>query len=181
MRTALLFGALLGALQTLATLIIYACGLHGSPEILEGGHRFENIAAFVVMMACLAFGLRSVRRQRHGSGGSFTFGFGFKHAAVIAAIGGLLNALGQFLYVAVVHPAYADHFRAALLAGVELTPEQAAEYEAQLDFIVSPLFRAINQGGTTLLFTLFVGIAYCLLFRDRAGVPVATPRAGTDS
>ncbi len=95
----------------------------------------------------------------------------------IAALGGLINALGQFLYVAVIHPAYADHFRAALVAGAKLTPEQAAEAQAQLDFVVSPAFRAINQGGTTLLFTLFVGVAYCFLFRDRASVPAAAPRA----
>ncbi|MCU0794062.1 MAG: DUF4199 domain-containing protein [Opitutaceae bacterium] len=146
--------------------------------MLEGGHRFENIAAFVVMMACLSFGLRRVRRERHAAGDAFTFGLAFKHAAVIAALGGLVNALGQYLYIAVIHPAYADHFRAALIAGSKLTPEQAAASQAQLDFIVSPLFRAINQGGTTLLFTLFVGIAYALLFRDRpAAVGAASPRA----
>ena len=176
MSTALRYGALLGALQVVATLVIYACGLHGSPEMLEGGHRFENIAAFVVMMACLSFGLRSVRRRRHAEGAAFTFGLGFKHAAFIAALGGLVNALGQYLYVAVIHPAYADHFRAALVAGAQLTPEQAAASEAQLDFIVSPLFRAINQGGTTLLFTLFVGVAYAFLFRDRPTTPPPAPK-----
>ena len=62
MRTVLFFGFLLGALQIVATLIIHACGLLSAPATLEGAHRFENIATFVAMMACLSLGLRSVRR-----------------------------------------------------------------------------------------------------------------------
>ncbi len=174
MRTAQLYGLLLGALQILGTLAVYAFGLHSDPASLEGGHRFENIAAFVAMMACLCLGLRAIARARVASGGVFTFGVGAQAACVIAAIGGIVTALGQYLYVAFINPAYAVHLRAVYLAKTQLTPEQTAAYAAQLDFITSPLFRALNLGVTTLVFSLFIGLAYAFLFRARPAAPAAT-------
>ena len=167
MRIALLYGALLGVLQTVATLVIYACGLHSAPEKLEGAHRLESLADFVIMMACLSLGLRGVRRTLSAGGKAFTFGTGTRHALGIAILGSLVTAIGQYVYVAAVNPAFSDHLRAALVAGAQLKPEQAAAYQSQLGFATSPHFRALSQGLTTFFFSLLIGLAYAFLFRDR--------------
>ena len=177
MRIALLFGALLGVLQTIVTLVIYACGLQSAPEKLEGAHRLESLAAFVAIMACLSFGLRSIRRGLAASGKPFTIGVGVRHTLGIVTLGGFLTGLGQQIYVAAINPAYSDHVRASLVAAAKLTAEQAAAYQHQLDFVASPAFRALSLGGTTLFFGLFIGLAYAFLFRDRpakAASPAAT-------
>lgn len=168
MRQAQLYALLLGVLQTVVTLLVFAFGLHSSPESLSGGHRFENLGAFVVMMACLSFGMRAVRRTRAAAGQGFNFAAGARTALVISSVGGLVTSLGQYLYAAAINPGYAQHLRASLISGSQLTSEQAAAAAPQLDVVTSPLFRAISQGGTTLFFSLFIGLAYAFLFRDRS-------------
>jgi len=163
----LLIGALVGFLQFVGTLLVYAFGLHGSPEMLEGGHRFESIISFVAIMACLSFGLRSARKNRHLVGELFNFGYGARLALGTAAAAGLFTALGQYLYVALVNPAYSDHLRAMLVAGANLNLEQAEAAAHQLDFATSAAFRGVNQGITTSLFSLLIGVAFSFLFRDR--------------
>ncbi len=170
-RFTLRIGALLGLLQFAATLIVYACGLHGSPADLTAGHQFESIASFVSIMACLSFGLRGAQRKLHGAGAPFGFGVGARLALGVASAGGLFTALGQYVYVAYIHPAYSDHLRAALVAGAKLAPDQAEAYAHQLDFATSAVFRALNQGVSTLFFSLLIGCAYALLFRDRPDKP----------
>ncbi len=168
MRTILLFGSLIGLIQTATALVIWGCGLHSAPETLEGAHRFESIAAFIAIMASLSFGLRSVRRGLLAVGKPFTFGTGAKHTLGIVTLGALLTGIGQYLYVAVINPAYSAHVRAALVAAAKLSPEQAAAYESQLGFAASPAFRALSLGGTTFFFGLFIGLAYAFLFRERS-------------
>ncbi len=164
-------GALLGLLQVAATLIVYACGLHGSPADLAAGHQFESIASFVSIMACLSLGLRSAQRVFRQDGRAFGFGVGARLALGVSSIGGLFTAAGQYAYVAFVHPAYSDHLRAALVAGAKLAPEQAEASAHQLDFATSALFRALSQGMSTLFFSLLIGCAYAFLFRDRPATP----------
>jgi len=163
----LLIGGLVGLLQLVGTLIVYAFGLHSSPEMLEGGHRFESIISFVAIMACLSFGLRSVRKNRHLAGEFFNFGYGARLALGTAAAAGLFTALGQYLYIAFVNPAYSDHLRVMLVAGANLSSEQAEAAAHQLDFATSAAFRGVNQGITTALFSLLIGVAFSFLFRDR--------------
>lgn len=151
----------------MGTLTVYAFGLHGSPESLDGGHRFESIVSFVAIMACLTLGLRSARNNRSRAGELFSFGYGSRLALGTAAAGGLFTALGQYVYVAFVNPAYSDHLRAMLVAGAQLTPEQAEASAHQLDFATSAVFRGLNQGITTLFFSLLIGVAFAFLFRDR--------------
>lgn len=172
-RFTLVIGALVGLLQLLGTLIIYACGLHSSPESLGGGHSFESIFAFVAIMACLILGLRSAHKQRRLAGETFGFGFGCRLALGTAAAGGLFTFFLQYGYVAYVNPAYSDHMRSMLVAGAQLTPEQAEAAAHQLEFASSAVFRGLNQGITTTLFSLLIGVAYTFLFRDRPE-PVAT-------
>ena len=174
MRTAFVYGALLGAFQFAATLVIHACGLHSAADKIESGHRVENLVAFVLMMTCLSLGLRAIRRQRHAEGEPFGFLVGVKKALLIATVGGLVNALGQYFYVAAIHPGYSESFRGALVASAGFTADQAAEYASQIDFLVSPSFRALNQGLTTFLFGLLIGVAYSALFRDRPAPAAAT-------
>lgn len=166
-RFTLLFGGLVGLLQLAGTLVVYACGLHGSPESLDGGHRFESIISFVAIMACLSLGLRSARNNRHLAGELFTFGYGARLALGTAAAAGLFTALGQYAYVAFANPAYSDHLRAMLVAGAKFTPEQAEAAAHQLDFATSAVFRGMSHGITTTLFSLFIGVAFSFLFRDR--------------
>ncbi len=166
-RFTLRIGALIGLLQFAATLIVYACGLHGSPADLEAGHKFESLAAFVAIMACMSLGLRSAQRDLHRAGAAFGFGTGARLALSVASVGGLFTAAGQYAYVACIHPAYSGHLRSALVTGAKLAPDQAEAYTHQLDFATSAVFRALNQGVSTLFFSLLIGCAYALLFRDR--------------
>lgn len=178
-RFTLLLGALVGALQLAGTLAVYAAGQHASPVDLAAGHRFENIASFAAIMACMTLGLRSARRSRIASGEAFTFGVGARLSLGVASAGGLFTAAGQYAYVAFIHPAYAQHLRAALVSGAGLSPEQAEAAAHQLDFATSPVFRGLSHGITTLLFSLMIGVAFSFLFRDRPAesAPVP-PRAG---
>lgn len=164
----LFVGGLVGLLQLVGTLIVYAFGLHGAPEMLEGGHRFESLISFVAIMACLSLGLRAARRNRQLSGELFNFGYGARLALGTAAAAGLFTAAGQYLYVAVVNPAYSDHLRVMLVAGAKLSPEEAEAAAHQLDFATSATFRGINSGITTTLFSLLIGVAFSFLFRDRS-------------
>lgn len=170
----LFVGGLVGLLQLLGTLIVYAFGLHGSPEMLEGGHRFESIISFVAIMTCLSLGLRSARKNRHLAGEPFNFGYGARLALGTAAAGGIFTALGQYVYVAHINPAYSDHLRVMLVAGAQLDPEQAEAAAHQLDFATSAAFRGVNAGITTTMFSLLIGVAFSFLFRDRPA-PESTP------
>lgn len=174
MRIALVYGALLGALQFAATLAIYAGGLHSATDKIESGHRLENLLAFVLMMTCLSLGLRAIRRDRHAAEQAFGFLVGAKKALLIATVGGLVNGLGQYLYVAVIHPGYSDVLRAFYLQSSGFTAEEAAAVAGQLDIVVSAPFRALSTGLTTLIFGLLIGLAYSALFRDRPA-PMAAP------
>jgi hypothetical protein len=173
-RFTLRIGALLGLLQFATTLIVYACGLHGSPVDLEAGHKFESLGAFIAIMACLSLGLRRAQRDLHRYGSPFTFGTGARLALGVASAGGLFTAAGQYVYVAFIHPAYSGHLRAALVTGAKLAPDQAEAYAHQLDFAASAVFRALNQGVSTLFFSLLIGCAYALLFRDRSATVTVT-------
>ncbi len=163
----LFVGGLVGLLQLLGTLIVYAFGLHGSPEMLDSGGNFESITSFVAIMACFSLGLRSARKKRHLAGEPFNFGYGARLALGSAAAGGIFTALGQYLYIAVINPAYSDHFRAKLVAGANLSPEETAARADQLEFVTSAAFRALSHGISTLLFGLLIGVAFSVLFRDR--------------
>lgn len=166
-RFTLFVGALVGALQLLGTLGVYAFGLHDSPETLDAGGNFESIASFIAIMACFSLGLRSARKNRHLAGEPFNFTFGTRLALGSAAAGGIFTALGQYLYVAAINPAYVEHFRAKLVAGAQLSPEEAAARADQLEFVTSAAFRALSHGISTLLFGLLIGVAFSVLFRDR--------------
>lgn len=159
-------GLLLGAGQVVVTLLVFAFGLHSAPEMFEGANRFENIGAFVVMMATFALGLRALRKRRLAAGEGFGFAVGARATFVIASVGGLVNAAGQYVYVTAINPDFGRHLREVILRGANLPPEQAAAAQQQLDVVTSPLFRAVSQGGTTLFFGLFIGLAYAFLFRD---------------
>lgn len=174
MRIALVYGALLGALQFAVTLVIHACGLHSAADKIESGHRVENLLAFVLMMTCLSLGLRAIRRDRHAAERSFGFGVGAKQALLIATVGGLVNGLGQYLYVAMINPGYSDALRAFYAQSSGFTAEEAAAVAGQLDIVVSAPFRALSTGITTLIFGLLIGLAYSVLFRDRPA-PMAAP------
>lgn len=164
-------GALLGLLQFAATLLVYACGLHGSPADLTAGHQFESIASFVSIMACLSLGLRGAQRRLHGASAPFGFGVGARLALGVASAGGLFTAFGQYVYVAFIHPAYSEHLRAALVAGANLAPAETEAAANQLAVATSAWFRALTQGVSTLFFSLLIGCAYALLFRDRPAKP----------
>ena len=175
-RTALLYGALLGAFQVAGTLAVYACGLHASPDDIASATLLESILTFVVMMAGICLGLRAIRLAQTRAGADFTFRLGAKSALIISGIGALVTGLGQYLYVAVIHPAYSQHLRALYVSKTQFTPEQAAAYEPQLNFVTSPLFRGLEQGFNVFFFSLMVGVIYAVLFRARPAA-VATARA----
>lgn len=166
-RLSLIVGALVGLFQLVGTLVVYAFGLHSSPESIEAGLRFENIVSFVVIMLGLSFGLRHARRERHRAGETFGFGAGFRVALACAAAAGLFTALGQYAYQAFINPAYGEHLRAYIIASAKFAPEQAEIAAQQLDIATSARFRGVNQGVSTLLFSLLIGGANALLFRDR--------------
>jgi hypothetical protein len=174
-RFTLLVGGLVGLLQLFGTLTVYAFGLHSSPEMLDAGGNFESIASFIAIMACVSLGLRSARKNRHLAGEPFTFLFGARLALGSAAAGGIFTALGQYLYVAVINPAYAEHFRAKLVAGANLSPEEAVARADQLEFVTSATFRALSHGLSTLFFGLLIGVAFSVLFRDRPAPEAVSP------
>lgn len=174
-RTALLYGALLGALQVAGTLAVYAFGLHASPDSIDGANDFESIAAFVAMMAALCLGLRAIRLAQARDGADFTFRLGAKATLIIAGVGALVTGIGQYLYIAVINPAYADHIRTLLIRNAQISAEQAEAHAAQLDFATSALFRGLYQSITVFFFSLMVGLLYAFLFRAR---PAQVGRVG---
>lgn len=174
-RTALLYGVLLGALQVAGTLAVYTFGLHASPDSIASAALLESIITFVVMMAGICLGLRAIRLAQARAGADFTFRLGAKSALIISGAGAIVTAIGQYLYAAVIHPAYSQHLRALYVSKTQFTAEQAAAYEPQLNLLTSPLFRSLGQSFNVFFFSLMVGVIYAFLFRARPAA--ATARA----
>ncbi len=170
MPPSLLYGFLLGLAQTLATLLVFALGLHAAGETLQRAQFIENLVGFVLMIIVVALGMRAARKARDARGDESTFGAGALSALGLAFVGAIFAGIGQAVYIAYINPAFQEVLRAAILAGAAehlagLTPEETAEATRNLDLMVSPIARGVTQGISTFLFATIVGLAFAVVLR----------------
>ena len=170
MPASLRYGFLLGLTQTVATLIVFAAGLHAAGASLQRAQFVESLIGFVFMIVVVALGMRAARKTREAAGVESTFGAGARSALALAFFGAVFAGLGQAAYMAYVNPGFRDVLREAILAGAAeqlaaLSPEDAAEAARNVDLAVSPLARGLAQGINTFLFATIVGLAFAVVLR----------------
>jgi hypothetical protein len=170
MPPALRYGFLLGLTQTIATLIVFAAGLHAAGASLQRAQFVESLVGFVFMIVVVALGMRAARKAREAEGVESTFGAGARSALALAFFGALFAALGQAGYMAFVNPGFQTVLREAILAGAAeqlaaLSPEAADEATRNVDLAVSPLVRGLAQFINTFLFATIVGLAFAVVLR----------------
>ncbi len=173
MPTPLLYGSLIGLAQLFATLLVFALGLHGSAESLPKAQMPESLVGFVFLMVLLGLAHRSTKKTALARAEEFGFGAAAKLFCLVAAVGGLVTGLGQWLYLAVINPGLRDLQRAEILKRLEpelakLAAEDAAKVMQQVDQASSAVARGVVYGLNTFFFALLLGLAYALIFRAAA-------------
>lgn len=173
MSAPLLYGSLIGLAQLFATLLVFALGLHGSAAALPKAQMPESMIGFVLLMVLLGLAHRSAKKTAMARGEEFGFGAAAKLFGLAAALGGLVNGLGQWLYLAVINPGLRDLQRAEILKRLEpelakLAAEDSARVMQQIDQASSAAARGVVYGINTLFFALILGLAYALIFRAAA-------------
>lgn len=173
MPAPLLYGLLIGLAQLLATLAVFAFGLHSSAEGLAKAQMPESLLGFLLLMLILGLAHRAAKKSSASRGEEFGFGSAAKLFGLIAVIGGFATGLGQWLYLAVINPGLRDLQRAEIMKRVEpelakLAAEDAAQVAHQVDQATSAVARGVVYGLNTLFFALLLGLAYALIFRAAA-------------
>lgn len=167
----LLYGLLLGLSQLLATLLVFAFGLHGSAEGLARAQKPESILGFVLMMVILGTAYRAAKKASLARGETeIALGAASKLAALTALVGGVVAGATQWLYAALINPKLVEIQHAAVMERVgpdlaKLAPADAAALTQKIDFATSAAARGLIFGINTLLFASLLGIAYALIFR----------------
>lgn len=167
----ILYGLLLGLSQFLATLLVFAFGLHGSAEGLARAQRPESILGFVFMMVILGAAYRVAKKASLARGETeIGLGAASKLAALTALVGGVVAGLTQWLYAALVNPRLVEIQRSAVMERVgpdlaKLSADEAATVTQKIEFATSASARGLVFGINTLLFAALLGIAYALIFR----------------
>lgn len=163
-------GAFLGLAQFLATLLVFAFGLHGSIERLERAQFVESLIGFILMMAVIALAHRAFKADTEARRLVPGFGRSAKFSALTALVGGLVTALGQYAYLAWINPSLRELQRAQILERAKdklaaYTPEQVAQSTQQIDYATSAAARGLVYGLNTFFFATLLGLAFALIFR----------------
>lgn len=163
MRTALAYGSLLGISLCVCLLGLHFTGLAADPAKVRTLRTVESLLSYIFLMAALLACLR--KRQNADRSVPLGYGRALGTGALLALTGGAVLGLGHLVYGALINPGYRDTLRAALLAGVDLTPEQLAQVEPQLQFITSPLGVAVSQGVPLVAFGVLMSLVVAIFFR----------------
>ncbi|MFH1499348.1 MAG: DUF4199 domain-containing protein [Verrucomicrobiota bacterium] len=173
MRTALVHGCLLGLSLFICLLGLHAIGLHADPSKVRVMQMVESLLSYIFLMAALLACLR--RLQNADLDNPLGYAKALGHGALLALTGGLVLGLGHWVYGTFINPGYRDILREALLTGVNLTPEQLAIAEPDIQFITSPTGIAIGQGVPLVAFGLLMSLVVAIFFRRTA---LNTPARG---
>lgn len=165
----LLYGALIGLAQLLATLVVFALGKHQSAEGLASAQMPESLIGFILLMVVVSLAHRSAK-TKFAQGGPLPFGTAAKFALATSFVGGLATGLGQYVYLALINPGLRTLQHGIIMdrAKVELaklSPDEAAQVMQKIDYATSALARGIVYGANTFLFATLMGIAFALIFR----------------
>ncbi len=163
MRTALVFGSLLGLSLFICLLGLHATGLRADPSKVQILRMAESLLSYIFLMAALLACLRRLQNADRGNPLGYPRALG--HGVLLALTGGVVLGLGHWVYGTFINPGYGDTLREAMLAGYDLTPEQLAEIEPRMRFITSPTGIAIGQGVPLVAFGLLMSLVVALFFR----------------
>jgi hypothetical protein len=169
MPPTLLYGLLIGLGQLLASLIVFAMGLHSDPARLASAMQTESLIGFILLMIVVSLAHRAAKAR----GETETIGQSAKGAALTAFVGALFTGLAQYAYLAFINPGLRDLQRNAILEGAKahlatLSPEKLAEDMRHIDYATSAMARGIGYALPTFVFATLMGIAFALIFRAAA-------------
>ena len=170
MSLPLRYGSLLGLAQCLATLVVFAFGLHGALELLERAQLIESLVGFVLMMAVIALAHRAFKADTEARQLAPGFGRSAKFSALTALVAAFVTALGQYTYLGWINPALRELQRTQIMERVQdqlvgYTPEQIAQSTQQIDYATSAAARGLVYGLNTFFFATLLGLAFALIFR----------------
>ncbi len=169
MPPTLLYGFLIGLSQLIATLVVFAMGLHASAATLERAQFIESLTGFILLMIVISLAHRAAKE----AGRTATVGAAAKGAALTGLLGGLATGAGQYVYFAFINPGLQVIQRNIILEGAKaelakLDATALADAHRHIDYATSPLARGIIYTVNTTLFAILLGIAFALIFRAAA-------------
>lgn len=158
MPASLRYGFLLGLTQTVATLIVFAAGLHAAGASIERAQFLESLLKYLGLMVIVALGMRAARKAREAQNVESTFGAGARSALALAFFGALFTGLGQWAYMAFMNPEYGELLRAAFIEKHPSMPSDSVPEATAIAY-------GGNQGILTFLFATIVGLAFAVVLR----------------
>jgi hypothetical protein len=169
-KSTVLYGSIIGFAQFLATLVVFALGMHKTLDGFKSAQMAESVIGFVLLMIVVAVAHRAFRRQTAASDLPTTLLPSVKFAVLLGGFAGLIAGFTQYAYFAVVNPGIRKLLHDDTLARIKpdldkLGAEGAAEMLRQVDYFTSAGFRGLVYGLNTLLFATLLSIAFALIFR----------------
>ncbi len=174
MRTSITFGTILGLSLFVCLIGLHATGLNGDPTKVKTMQTLESLLSYIFLMAALLACLRRLQNATPGTPLGFSRALG--HGALLALTGGIVLGIGHWIYGTLINPGYQQVLRTAMLASVDIPPDQLASVEPQLQFITSPTGIAITQGVPLIAFGLLMSLVVSIFFR-RTALNTAAPSA----
>ncbi|MCX6938494.1 MAG: DUF4199 domain-containing protein [Verrucomicrobia bacterium] len=165
----LLYGALIGLAQLFATLVVFALGKHQTAEGMASAQMPESLIGFILLMVVVSFAHRSAKKTI-SQGGPLPFGAGAKFAVATGLVGGIVTAIGQYLYLAFINPSLRTLQQGLIVERAKdqlakLSPEEAAQVMQKIEYATSATARGVVYGVNTFLFATLLGIAFAMIFR----------------
>jgi len=163
---------LVGALLTLG---LYFAGAHNDVARMQATNSLAGlVAAFVIPVIAIVLTLRATRTAAGDQG--FTYGQGVLNSLLLGVVAGVLGAVFNYVYGAIINPGMFDTIHEMQVAALEaqgtLTSEQIDQAAEMMRKFSGPVFTSI----AALLFSpvayLVYGLIVSIFFRR---APVAVP------
>ncbi|MEY4489315.1 MAG: hypothetical protein RIQ79_1823 [Verrucomicrobiota bacterium] len=169
-KSTVLHGSAIGLAQLLATLVVFALGMHQTLEKFKSAQMTESVIGFVLLMIIVSFAHRAFRKESTAKDLPTTLLPSVKFAVLLGSVAGLITGIAQYAYFALVNPTVRKLLHDDTLARIKpdldkLGADGAADMLRQVDYFTSAGFRGLVYGMNTLLFTTLLTIAFALIFK----------------
>jgi len=169
-KSTVLHGSAIGLAQLLATLVVFALGMHQTLEGFNNSQMTENVIGFVLLMVIVSFAHRAFRKDCAARDLPTALLPSVKFAVLLGGVAGLIAGVSQYAYFAAVNPGIRKLLHEGTLARLKpdfdkLGADGADDMLRQIDYFTSSGFRGLVYGMNTLLFTALLSIAFALIFR----------------
>ncbi|MBE2214672.1 MAG: DUF4199 domain-containing protein [Opitutaceae bacterium] len=167
--------AVAGALLTLA---LFFMGVHNDVEKMQST---GSIAGWLTFAIAIIGVVLAIRATRNGSpDGGLTYGRGVLTALLVGVVAGVLGAVFNYVYTAIINPGMVETLRemqVAALEGKGLNQQQIDAAEGVMKIMTSPVVTSAMALLMTPIFYTIVGLIASIFLKREPVAPPAVPPA----